>query len=43
MELKERLVDLLIVQFGEDDGWWRNMVDFVRREAEGGTRDPLSF
>ena len=32
-----------IVQFGEDDGWWRNMVDFIRREAEGDARDPLDY
>ena len=35
-----RPVDPFLVQFGEDDGWWRNMVDFVRREAEGDARDP---
>ena len=36
-------VDPFIVQFGEDDGWWRNMVDFVRREAEGDARDPPDY
>ena len=38
-----RPVDPLLAQFGEDDSWWRNMVDFVRREAEGITRDPPNY
>ena len=43
VEPEARPVDPLIVQFGEDDDWWRNMVDFVQREAEGGVRDPLDY
>ena len=38
-----RPVDPFIAQFGEDDSWWRNMVDFVRREAEGDARDPSDY
>ena len=30
-----RPIDPFIVQFGEDDGWWWNMVDFFRQEVEG--------
>ena len=41
--LRARLVDPFLVQFGEDDGWWRNMVDFVRWEAEGDARDPPDY
>ena len=38
-----RPVDPFIAQFGENDGWWRNMVDFVQREAEGDARDPPDY
>ena len=41
VEPEVRPVDPLIVQFGEDDGWWRKMVDFVRQETEGDAGDPL--
>ena len=41
--LEARLVDPLIAQFGEEDGWWQNMVDYVRREAEGDARDPPDY
>ena len=37
------LGDPFIAQFGEDDGWWWNMVDFVRREAEGDARNPPDY
>ena len=43
VELEARPVDPLIAQFGEDDRWWRNTVDFVRREAEGSARDPPDY
>ena len=36
-------VNPLVAQFGEDDAWYRNILDFVRREVEGGARDPLDF
>ena len=42
-EPEARPVDPLIAQFGEDDGWWQNMVDFVRREAEDDVRDPPDY
>lgn len=33
-------VDPLVAQFGEDDAWYCNILDFIRREAEGGAKDP---
>ena len=36
-------VDPLVAQFGEGDGWYRNILDFVRQEEEGGAMDPLDF
>ena len=36
-------VDPLVAQFGEDDGWYRNILDFVQQEEEGGAMDPLDF
>ena len=42
-EPEARPVTPLIAQFGEDDSWWRKMVDFVRREADGDARDPPDY
>ena len=36
-------VDPLVAQFGEDDGWYCNILDFAQQEEEGGAMDPLDF
>ena len=41
--LEVRPVDPLLALFGEDNSWWRNVVDFIRREAEGVVRDSPNY
>ena len=38
-----RPVDPFLAQFGEDDSWWWNMVNFVQQGAEGDARDPPNY